>query len=1073
LVGRSHRAQLQLERLEDRLAPAAHTWSGGGTNTLWSNPANWSAGGAVAEGETDVQLTFPAAGVMNFTSNNDRTTLSLTRITIEGSGYMIGGNAVTFAAGNMGINATNATGVNTINLPLTLAGMLTGTVTNAAASLTLGGMVGGTGGLTKDGSGTLTLSSDMNNYTGTTTVRVGTLVATANNALGAAGAANGTSVAANATLRLENGITTAEVFTLGGGTLQSGAGANTITGGITQTANSFLVVDTGAGPMLTVSMADVNLNGFNLTANIGGAATISSRIAGTQMGSGLTKEGAGTLTLSNNTNNYVGTTAVNAGTLVVTANNALGDVGANNGTTVANGGTLAFRDGVNYTAAETVTINGTGADGNGALQNLAGANTFAGPITLASSSLIMATAGTLTLTGATGLGANTLTVTPALNSEVAFSATSVISGAGGIVKRGDGTLTLSGNNTYDGATTIENGTVVVTANNALGSAAGSTTVNTLATLALRGPVAGTGLNYTTAEPLFLNGAGRPGSAGALSNLSETNTFAGVIVLNSGSTINAQAGSTLNLTGTISTVNFLLTFLGGGSINANQTISGGGGVTQAGPGIATLGATNTYGGATSVNNGTLRVGAATNVIPDTSAVNVSSGATLDLNNFSETIGSLAGAGSVNLGSGTLTVGDASSTELSGSISGSGSLTKVGTGTLTLSGVNSYTGPTTINAGSLVVNGNVVLSTFTVNSGATLGGSGTVGPVNAASGATLNPGVQGGSPVTLNTGALGLGAGSTLILRLNGTGAGNFDQLSTTGTVNLGGATLMAILNFTPAVGNAFTLIQNDGTDAVVGTFAGLAEGATLTLNGQLFQITYRGGDGNDVVMTRFQPPCDANVVYVTSLYLDVLNRNPDTTGLNFWVGQLRLGMNRAQLAFLFWNSVEHRGMQVDQFYQRLLNRVADPRGRTYWMSELMRTGNEAFVTVGFVTSTEYRNRHASNQAFVQGLFQDLYGRQASARDTGFWVGKLNDGDQTRRSVALFFVSSPEGNTRLLIRDYELFLQRPPDTGGQQALLNQLARRQTSQTSLAIAFLSSTEHQNRYETLCNQGQLPAAG
>jgi hypothetical protein len=52
-----------------------------------------------------------------------------------------------------------------------------------------------------------------------------------------------------------------------------------------------------------------------------------------------------------------------------------------------------------------------------------------------------------------------------------------------------------------------------------------------------------------------------------------------------------------------------------------------------------------------------------------------------------------------------------------------------------------------------------------------------------------------------------------------------------------------------VGTSFTLINNDGTDAVVGTFKGLPEGATLTSGGMTFQISYVGGTGNDVVLTR--------------------------------------------------------------------------------------------------------------------------------------------------------------------------------------------------------------------------------
>ena len=70
-----------------------------------------------------------------------------------------------------------------------------------------------------------------------------------------------------------------------------------------------------------------------------------------------------------------------------------------------------------------------------------------------------------------------------------------------------------------------------------------------------------------------------------------------------------------------------------------------------------------------------------------------------------------------------------------------------------------------------------------------------------------------------------------------------------TVNLAGAGVNVNLTFTPVLGSAFMLIQNDGVDAVVGTFAGLPQGATLVLNGMTFQISYMGGTGNDVVLTR--------------------------------------------------------------------------------------------------------------------------------------------------------------------------------------------------------------------------------
>jgi YVTN family beta-propeller protein/autotransporter-associated beta strand protein len=130
-----------------------------------------------------------------------------------------------------------------------------------------------------------------------------------------------------------------------------------------------------------------------------------------------------------------------------------------------------------------------------------------------------------------------------------------------------------------------------------------------------------------------------------------------------------------------------------------TISGPGGLTKIGAGTLTLSGSGTYTGATSVNAGTLQSGAV-NAFSPFSAFTVASGATLNLASFNQTIGSLAGAGSVTLGSATLTSGnDNTNTMFSGTISGSGRLTKIGSGTFVLTGDNTYTGGTTISAGTL--------------------------------------------------------------------------------------------------------------------------------------------------------------------------------------------------------------------------------------------------------------------------------------------------------------------------------------------------------------------------------------
>jgi fibronectin-binding autotransporter adhesin len=155
------------------------------------------------------------------------------------------------------------------------------------------------------------------------------------------------------------------------------------------------------------------------------------------------------------------------------------------------------------------------------------------------------------------------------------------------------------------------------------------------------------------------------------------------------------------------------------------------------------------------------------------------------------------------------------------------------------------------------------------GGKLKGTGTVGALSLSGTGTVAPGM---SPGVLNTGSLTL-SGGTLEEEIGGTAVGQFDQLNVTGTVALGTATTLStslVNSFKPVAGNSFVIINNDSTDAVTGTFSGLAEGATFTLGGSVFKISYVGGTGNDVVLTVQGVPSTPN----TGLHL--LTSNPTVT-----------------------------------------------------------------------------------------------------------------------------------------------------------------------------------------------------
>src|SRR5262249_2824528 len=157
------------------------------------------------------------------------------------------------------------------------------------------------------------------------------------------------------------------------------------------------------------------------------------------------------------------------------------------------------------------------------------------------------------------------------------------------------------------------------------------------------------------------------------------------------------------------------------------------------------------------------------------------------------------------------------------------------TWTLTGQNTFDATTTVRGGTLIVNGSIP-GPVVVEAGATLGGTGTTGPVTLAAGATVSPG--GDAPGIQHAHDLALSSGSSFVVQLNGLTPGTgYDQLDVTGTVRLTDAVLDATLGFSPAPGDTFVIIKNDDTDPVVGTFAGLPQGASLRIGGVAFHIYY--------------------------------------------------------------------------------------------------------------------------------------------------------------------------------------------------------------------------------------------
>ena len=234
----------------------------------------------------------------------------------------------------------------------------------------------------------------------------------------------------------------------------------------------------------------------------------------------------------------------------------------------------------------------------------------------------------------------------------------------------------------------------------------------------------------------------PGGAGTsvtVATGAQLTTWGAITIANSpiisfadGSTFRTdRSGDTMSINGTM-TLNGTVTFSGPQATHTaliSSAIGGTGSLTKTGTNTTTLSGTNDYTGATTVSAGTLGAGS-TSAFSSNSAMTVASGASLVLDGNNNTIASLAGAGTVendNASAATLTAGDASDTTFSGDLQdgaggGALSLIKTGAGTLILQDAQTYTGTTTVNAGTLQLlgtSGSIHLtSTYQINNGSTL-------------------------------------------------------------------------------------------------------------------------------------------------------------------------------------------------------------------------------------------------------------------------------------------------------------------------------------------------------------------
>lgn len=307
---------------------------------------------------------------------------------------------------------------------------------------------------------------------------------------------------------------------INGGSVMIGAGSDLTVLNLTAAAGG--AVDFQNNGRLTATgnaTIDSSTLSGNAILNPTGAGSISLSNVGETVASSITKTGSGTLALPT-ANTYTGQTNVNEGAVQISSNNALGTIAG--GTVVANGASLRLSGGFNYDTKEPVTITGDGIGGSGALHNAGGNNEFDGPVTLAGNARIRNSANRLRLYGGVDTAGNQLILdTDGGNIEIRNEP---ISGSGSVRKEGNNTLIVfnGADSNYTGQTIIADGELDARDNDALGTAAGGTTVQNGAGLMVRD-------GRTLADAISITGTGH-NNRGAIRSENNSNTLSGTITV---------------------------------------------------------------------------------------------------------------------------------------------------------------------------------------------------------------------------------------------------------------------------------------------------------------------------------------------------------------------------------------------------------------------------------------------------------------------------------------------------------------------------------------------------------------
>ncbi len=462
-------------------------------------------------------------------------------------------------------------------------------------------------------------------------------------------------------------ITYSNVISGSGSLTQLGAGTliltndNSYTGGTTISVGTLQIGNSGATGSVTGDIVD----NANLAFDRSDSITYANVISGT---GSVTKLGAGTLTLTGE-NTYTGGTTITAGILQIGSGGTAGSVSGN----ILDNASLVFNRSDDITFDGVISGSGTVTKIGAGTLILTGDNNYTGGTTI--------TAGTLQIGKEVGTGSvvgnilNDAALVFKRRNDLTYAG--AITGSGTVTKLGEGILTLTGANAYTGGTTVSNGMLQIGNGGTAGSVAGDILDNAEV-------VFDRSDNITYSNVISGSGSVMKLGAGTLV-ITNDNTYTGGTIVNAGTLQLGGGGTTGSVPGNILD-NASLAFNHSDAITFANVISGDGSVTKLGSATLILTGANTYAGGTTISAGTLQIG------------------------NGGTDGSIAGP---IIDNASLIFDRSDDITYADPISGAGSVTKLGAGTMTIGASNTYSGGSTLSAGTLQIGSGGVIGSVAGN------------------------------------------------------------------------------------------------------------------------------------------------------------------------------------------------------------------------------------------------------------------------------------------------------------------------------------------------------------------------